>query len=168
MLSDEDQELAQTLNSDQAFQDLSGAQNIKVSISTSQVKKEQLLKNTDPVLLDLGSVQNADGTFSRASFESFQGKVFELGAAQTRAPSSMNIIVKVILSLLLVAAGLAILVFVLAVFALAMGFAGSITPMGWIVLSLLTVGSLAGMFFGLKAIINAEQRSHSKEQLAIA
>ena len=49
-----------------------------------------------------------------------------------------------------------------------MGFAGSITPMGWIVLSLLTVGSLAGMFFGLKAIINAEQRSHSKEQLAIA
>ena len=167
--STEDQELSQELSSEQAFHDLAGAQKIKISLNRTQIKKEQLLQNTDPVLLDLGSVQNENGTFSKASFQTFQGKVFELNKTlESRAPSSINIIVKVILSLLIVAAGLSILFFVYAVFALATAFASGITPLGYTVLILLTVGSISGMYFGLKALFSSKANTRLVEVLEFA
>jgi len=156
-LNDEDQELAQTLNSDEVLNDLAGAQHVKISFNKSQVKKEQLLKNSDPLLLDLGSEVNDNGTFSKASFNTFQNKVFEMGKSlDSRAPASMNVIVKIILSLLIVAAGLAILYFVLVVYALTVAFGGTISSGGAMLLIFLTVGSVVGMIFGLKAVLSAQ------------
>ena len=154
--SAEDQELAQELNANQAFSDLAGAHQIKVSFNRSQVKKEKLLENADPLLIDLGSEINDDGSFTKASFQTFQNKVFELNKVDSRAPASMNVIVKILLSLLIVAAGLAILYVVLVVYVLSMIFGGTLTTGGAALLILLSLGAVAGMIFGLRAVITAQ------------
>jgi hypothetical protein len=158
--SDEESEITQALNSDGGLSDLAPNRENASSLDHSQANRENLLKNSDPLLLDLGSSLNEDGTFAKIDFETFKANVFQIDQKQNhlRSPASMNNALKVILATLIIAIGLVSVVYILAITAVAIAF-GSITLLAGIVIGLLTSGIIIGVIFAVKAISNAKNES---------
>lgn len=149
----EDRSLRAEVESDELLPEVTQAA-ARTPLKRADIRRERILKNTDPLLLSLGATALADGSLQKADFQTFQAKVFELGAQELRAPA-MSIVLKVILALLVVTVGLYALLFIVVVAAFAGGW-GTLTVGGAVLLTLLAAGVVIGMFYALKGIFSAD------------
>lgn len=157
--------LTKELTADQAlFQELEALNAIPMKLKRSQANRESLLAGTDPVLYRLGSVETETGELSRVSFASFVDHALEMNdALEGRYPASLPIIVKIILSLLILVAGLAILYVALAVLAIGSVF-GGLTTGGIILFWVVVVGTITGVVFGIRGILRSELDQEVKQR----
>lgn len=116
----------------------------------SETHREKILLNSSQTLTSLGSVQNANGELNKISFQEFQ-KNIEENIVEMRGPASAGkVILQVILSLLIVAAGLGIFYYSAAIIGLMIW--GNPAIPGALIISLLAAGLLTGMFFAVRAV----------------
>ena len=126
------------------------------ALSRKEIRREKILQNSDPVLISLGSELGASGKLTRASFKTFQDRVYALkNANDSRAPASViGVILKILLCLLVLAVGLGIVLVTGVVIALSMLGTGAGISMWYFWGILAAVG--IGEFFGIRAIIRAD------------
>jgi hypothetical protein len=121
----------------------------------NQANRDAILAQQDDLLMALGSKAMEDGKLSKVSFQEFKENVSQLKTKSMRAPASAGrIIIKVILSLLVLAGAGAVL---LGLWLLAIVFifaGGFIITVGTVVLMLTIAAIITGMVFAIKAIFS--------------
>lgn len=138
-------------------------------LDRKQVKKEKILADTDSLLIALGSELQLDGSLSKATFNEFKEKVSQLEASQLRAPASVGkIILKVILSLLIAASGLALFYFSVVIIALSVWGGTILAANAQILIILLAAGLLTGVIFGITAVWTSALRANQHSPLIAA
>ncbi len=128
---------------------------VGVDLSKRMLKRERILQNSDPVLIALGSNVKSDGRLTRASFKTFQDRVYGLkDSNDSRAPASVGgVILKVLLSLILLAVGVGIIILTVLVIALSAFDSGPGISIWYLYAVIGAVG--IGEFFGIRGIIRA-------------
>ncbi len=112
--------------------------------------KQKVLANSTKTLIALGSTQNSNGELSKVTYQEFK-KNIEENIVELRGPASAGkVILQVILSLLIVAAGLTFFYFSAAIIGLMIW--GNPAIPGALIISLLAAGLLTGMFFAVRAV----------------
>jgi hypothetical protein len=135
------------------------ANNAQVLNDLNEARKHansnQILSQADSLLTALGSNIETDGRLSKASYSSFQDQLKQLKTNELRSPASAgNIILKVILSLLVLAGAMAALGGILLLMAVFIFAGGIIINFGVIVVLLGIAAIIVGMVFAIKKIFS--------------
>ncbi|MBU6153973.1 MAG: hypothetical protein KGP28_06685 [Bdellovibrionales bacterium] len=118
----------------------------KQPISGNEVKKQ-----ADPLLLQLGSSLDDQGFLSRASFEQFKDRIFGLQEKSLREPAGFGrFLVKVILSLLIIMMALSLLTAMLS-YIIGYALIGLFFGGGWVFLFM--AGIVVSLMFSVRIFI---------------
>jgi len=147
----EEQETIAVFKDDRATND----SDIDLNAAKQQADPTQILNQADTLLSALGSDLRADGRLSKASFQEFKNHVSQLKTKDFRAPASAgNILLKIILSLLVLAGAMAVLLGIFILLAVFIFAGGIIINFGVILLLLGIAGIIVGMVFAIKKIFS--------------
>lgn len=119
-----------------------------------QINQKQVIDQADVLLKALGSEALEDGSLSKASFYEFKQNVSQLNPGELRAPASPGrIILKVIFSLLILLAGIAVF-YVVGIFLVLLAWVGTIAfNIAGILVLLFAIGCIIGVILGIRAVV---------------
>jgi hypothetical protein len=127
----------------------------EMKLAQQQANPEAILQQADTLLTALGSDSHSDGTLSKASYSTFKNHVAQLKTKDLRAPASAgSIILKIILSLLVLAGAMAVLAGIFLLLAVFIFAGGIIINVGVIAVLLAIAGIIVGIVFAIKKIFS--------------
>lgn len=133
-----------------------------------QANPEKILEQADLLLTALGSKAQSDGSLSKASFQEFKDQVKQLKANELRSPASAgSILLKIILSLLVLAGAMAVLFGIFLLLAVFIFAGGIIINIGVIVLLLAIAAVIVGMVFAIKKLFSINPLPRPDRDVAI-